>query len=177
MDAKYPLPNISHILNQLGKTKIFSCLDLKQGYLQIPLNEASMELPAFTGPEGHYEHNSMPLGLKMAPSCFQAIINNVLVSLVGQKAHVYLDDIIIMGTSFGDHVGNLTEVLNKVKAAKLMVKFEKCSFFRLSIDYLDHITPKGMRPQPQKLDALKTIPPPRTGHELQSFLGVTNYYC
>lgn len=151
----------------MGKSIIFSCLDLKQSYLQIPLDEASKELTAVTARAGHYEYNSMPFGLKTAPSFFHTIINNVLIGLVGHKTHVYLA-IIIMDGYFEGHLQNLTEVLDRLKAAKLTLKLEKCNFFHTSIDYLSHvIPPEGMRPQPQKLDAIKKIPPPRTVHELQ----------
>ena len=99
-DDRYPLPNIQNILHQLGNSKLFSCLDLRQGYLQVPLDEGSKELTAFSSPSGHWEFNSLPFGLKTAPSCFQSIINTVLTGLVGTIAHVYLDDIIILGNTF-----------------------------------------------------------------------------
>ena len=47
MNDSYPLPNIN---------KLFSCLDSKQGYHQIPLTIDSIALTAFVTPEGLYEH-------------------------------------------------------------------------------------------------------------------------
>ena len=38
---KYPLPNMNDIFDRLGGSLIFSTLDLKAGYHQIPLNESS----------------------------------------------------------------------------------------------------------------------------------------
>ena len=66
MNDSYPLPNINNILHNLGKRKLFSCLDLKQGYHQIPLTEDSKALTAFVAPERLYEHNVLPMGLKIA---------------------------------------------------------------------------------------------------------------
>ena len=66
MNDSYPLPNINNILHNLGKGKIFSCLDLKQGFHQIPLTEDSKALTAFVTPEGLYEHNVLLMGLKDA---------------------------------------------------------------------------------------------------------------
>ncbi|KAK3892473.1 hypothetical protein Pcinc_003705 [Petrolisthes cinctipes] len=67
-DDKYPLPNIKVILQQLGESKIFSCLDMYQGYHQVPLAEESMEKTAFTSPEGHWEFTALPFGIKTAPA-------------------------------------------------------------------------------------------------------------
>ena len=66
-DERFPLPNINTLLNQLGKRKIFTTLDLKQGYHQIPLDKSSCEKTAFSSPAGHWEFMALPLGLKMAP--------------------------------------------------------------------------------------------------------------
>ena len=95
---RYPLPSIPNILNQLGKSKLFSCLDMKQGYHQIPLDPESMEKTSFSSPEGHWMFTSLPFGLKDAPSSFQRVVNTVLAGLIGTKAHVYLDDIVVQGT-------------------------------------------------------------------------------
>ena len=177
IDVRYPLPNISTILNQLGSSTLFTCLDLKQGYLQIPLAEESRSMTAFTSPSGHWEFTSMPFGLKTAPACFQSIINSVLAGLIGTQAQVYLDDIIILGKNFEDHVNNLNQVLCRLQEAKLKIKMEKCEFFKEEIPYLGHIiSSRGMRPQPSKLEAIRSIPIPRTVYELQSLLGLTNYY-
>ena len=177
IDVRYPLPNISTILNQLGSSKLFTCLDLKQGYLQIPLAEDSRAMTAFTSPSGHWEFTSMPFGLKTAPACFQSIINSVLVGLIGTQAQVYLDDIIILGKTFSDHVWNLDKVLCRLREAHLKIKMEKCAFFKTEVPYLGHIiSSEGMRPQPSKLEAIKSIPVPRTVYDMQSLLGLTNYY-
>lgn len=176
-DDRYPLPNITNILNQLGQSNLFSCLDLKQGYLQIPLQEEAKEKTAFNSPGSHWEFNSLPFGLKTAPAIFQKIINTVLTGLIGTQAFVYLDDIIILGDTFANHVKNLERVLERLRDAKLTIKMEKCIFFKEQVDYLGHVISKeGIRPQPIKIAAIQNIPIPQTVHDLQSFLGLTNYY-
>ena len=122
-DDRFPLPNIQAILQQMGSSKIFSSLDLRAGYYQIPLDESSKEKTAFTSPEGHWEFNSLPFGVKSAPGAFQRVVNTVLTRLIGSSAHVYLDYIIT------DHFSNLEQVLSRLQKAKLKVKLEKCDFF------------------------------------------------
>ena len=173
----FPLPNINHILYNLGKGKLFSCLDMKQGYHQIPLAEESKALTAFIAPGGLWEHNVLPMGLKDSPAAFCRIINQVLVGLVGDKTFVYMDDIIVQGSDFEDHVINLEKVLLRLQEAQLTLKLSKCEFFKNSVKYLGHIiSSEGLKPQPEKVDAINEIALPKTVKELQSFLGMTNYY-
>ena len=80
MNDSYPLPNIHNIIHNLGKGNIFSCLDLKQGFHQIPLTEDSK---AFVTSVGLYEHNVLPMDLKDSQMSFCRIINQVLIDLTG----------------------------------------------------------------------------------------------
>lgn len=63
----YPLPNISGILKQLGKSKLFTTLDLASGLHQILTAPADRAETPFE----HYKFFRMPYGLKGAPSNFQ----------------------------------------------------------------------------------------------------------
>ncbi|KAK4318737.1 hypothetical protein Pmani_010278 [Petrolisthes manimaculis] len=176
-DDKYPLPNIKAILQQLGQSSIFSCLDMYQGYHQIPLDEESIEKTAFTSPEGHWEFTALPFGIKTAPACFQRIVNSILIGLIGNSAFVYLDDVIIHGRSFEEHVQNLEKVLDRLQDAKLTLKFEKCEFFTSQVNYLGHVvSSEGLKPQASKVEVIKNMEAPKTIKELQSFLGMINYY-
>lgn len=137
-----------------------------------------MELTAFSSSAGHWEFTSLSFGLKTVSAIFQHIVNTVLSGLIGSTAQVYLDDIIVLGNSFSNHVDNLTSVLERLQEAHLTVKkIEKCEFFKAEVNYLGHvITPDGLRPQSSKLEAIKNVPEPKTVNELQSFLGLSNYY-
>ena len=175
INDSFPLPNINNILQNLGQGKLFSCLDLKQGYHQIPLDEKSKPLTAFIAPNGLYEYNVMPMGLKDCPSAFCRIINQVLVGLKG--CNVYMDDIIIQGKTLEENILNLEKVLARLQEAKLTVKLSKCEFFQSSVKYLGHIvSAEGLKPQPEKIEAITNMPRPHTLKQLQSLLGVINYY-
>jgi RNase H-like domain found in reverse transcriptase len=59
----------------------------------------------------------------------------------------------------------------------LYVKKSKCDFFTDTIEYLGHIVgPDGICPNPKLVQALQDFPRPTTLKEIQSFLGLANYY-
>ena len=74
----YPIPQISEILDQLGKSKYFSTLELASGFHQIPMSTEDGPKTAFNVPQGHYEFTRMPMGLKNAPSTFKRLTNSAL---------------------------------------------------------------------------------------------------
>lgn len=177
IDDKHPLPNINLILQQLGESKVFTSLDLRQGYHQVPLAEESKHLTAFTTPYGLYEFTTVPFGLKTAPAAYQRIMNQVLIGLTGRIVHVYLDDLIVQGKDMDHHLKNLHAVLDRLQKAHLSLRLDKCSFFKEQVDYLGHIvSASGLKPQPSKVQAVQQLTPPKTVKELQGFLGLVNFY-
>ncbi|KMQ90282.1 enzymatic polyprotein endonuclease reverse [Lasius niger] len=124
----FPLPNITDILDQLGNAKCFTTLDLASGYHQIPMAEQDKKKTAFSIPHGHYEFNRMPFGLRNAPATFQRLMNSVLTEIQGLRCLVYLDDIVIYGSSLEDHNKRLTEVLRRLRKNNLKLQPDKCGF-------------------------------------------------
>ena len=59
--------------------------DLSSGFHQIPMTGESKKYTAFSTPEGHFEFNIMPLGLKNAPATFQRMMDGALRGLVYNK--------------------------------------------------------------------------------------------
>lgn len=92
---RYPLPNITDILDKLGKCHHFSTIDLASGFHQIEIEEESTPKTAFNTKHGHYEFVRMPFGLKNAPATFQRVMEIVLKGLINKICVVYLDDILI----------------------------------------------------------------------------------
>ena len=92
----YPLPRTEETLSALGGSKYFTTLDLQSGYWQVPLDEASKEITAFSIRKGHFEFNVLPFGLSNAALTFQCLMDYVLCSLHWSQCLVYLDDVIIL---------------------------------------------------------------------------------
>jgi len=102
-----PMPNVTEILDQLGKAKYFTCLYMASGYHQIPLHPKDREKTGFSTDQGHFEFQRMCFELKGAPATFQRMINRVLIGLNGIKAFIYLDDVIIIGNSLDDYINQI----------------------------------------------------------------------
>ncbi|XP_063911941.1 uncharacterized protein LOC135128792 [Zophobas morio] len=173
----YPLPNITDILDQLGRSRYFTVLDLASGFHQIPMNSLDAEKTAFSTPFGHYQYKRMPMGLSGAPACFQRLMDRVLIGLQGIKCFVYLDDIVIYAENLKEHEIKLKEVFNRLKEHNLKLQPDKCEFLKREVCYLGHlVTDKGIRPDPEKVKSVKNFPVPTNTKQVKAFLGLAGYY-
>lgn len=177
IDDRYPLPNISNILDKLGKANYFSTIDLAAGFHQIQIHPNDIPKTGFSVESGHYEFLRMPFGLKNAPSTFQRIMDNILGDLQGNNVLCYMDDIIVFSTSLQEHIIDLQKVFIKLRNANLKIQVDKTHFCQKQIGFLGHIiTPEGVKPNPSKIEAIKNINLPKTQKEIKSFLGLIGYY-
>lgn len=179
----YPLPRIDDFLDRLGGAKVFSSLDLKSGYWQVPMSSDSRRKTAFITPDGLYECKRLPFGLCNAPATFQRMMDQVLSGLKWTMCLVYLDDLVIYGSTFEEHYERLEAVLTALDQAGLSLNPEKCTFAVKEIACLGHqVTSEGIRPDPSKLAAILEFPSPATYPPhlrlttLRSFLGIVSYY-
>ena len=108
----FPIPLITDVLDRLQGKTIFSTLDLKSGYWQIPITKESMEITAFTTLDGHYEFTRLPFGIKNAPAEFSRIMQQVLGDLA--FVEIYLDDITIHSKNFTEHLEHLEVVFKRL---------------------------------------------------------------
>lgn len=177
IDDRYPLPNITEILDKLGKCMYFTTLDLASGFHQIEVEPKDIPKTAFTVDYGHYEYVRMPFGLKNAPSTFQRVMDNVLKELQGKTCLCYMDDIIIFSTSLQEHMQNLRKVFERLQQANLKIQLDKSEFLHREIAFLGHIiTTDGVKPNPDKIKAIQNFPIPKTEKQIKSFLGLLGYY-
>ncbi|GFY31200.1 retrovirus-related Pol polyprotein from transposon 17.6 [Trichonephila clavipes] len=175
----YPLPSIDDTLDTLAGNTWFSTLDLKSGYWQVELHPDDKEktATAFTTGQGLWQFKVMPFGLCNTPATFERLMKTVLGGLSYEACLVYLDDIIIVGRSFEEHLKNIRRVLQKLKEANLKLSPSKCHLFRREVTYLGHIiSAEGVRTDPEKILAVKDWNCLTDVHQLRCFLGLCTYY-
>lgn len=177
IDDRYPVPNITEILDKLGKCQYFSTIDLASGFHQIEVAPEDIEKTAFSVDGGHYEFVRMPFGIKGGPASFQRYMDNILREHIGKTCLVYMDDIIIYSTSLQEHLNNLKKILDTLRFYNLKVKLDKCEFLQKEVAFLGHlVTSEGVKPNPQKIEVINNWPIPKNEKELKGFLGVIGYY-
>lgn len=173
----YPIPDIQETLAQLGSARYFSVVDLAAGFWQIEMDPRDKNKTAFNTPSGHYEWNRMPMGLVNSPAVWQRTADVILEGLIGQSCHVYMDDIVIYSRDFDSHLRDIERVLKRLRAAGLKLKPSKCQFLRSQVKYLGHIvSADGVRPDPEKEEAIRNFPRPTKVREIREFLGLVGYY-
>ena len=173
----YPLPNITEILDHLGKGQYFSVFGLVSGFHQVETHPEDRNKTAFSTPKGHFEYMRMPMGIKNAPATFQRLMDNVITGMHGTEAFIYLDDIILHSESLEDHDIKVRRLFSRLRWANLKLQPDKCDFLRTEVAYLGHIIGReGVRPNPDKITAIKNFPIPKTVKAIRQFLGLSGYY-
>ena len=171
----YPLPLIDELFAAMSGGKYFSKLDLKNAYLQLPLDSASKQYLTINTPRGLFQYNRLPFGVASAPAIFQRHMEVLLQGLDGVS--VYLDDILVAGRTLHEHELRLGAVLRRLQDAGMRLNKQKCFFLRSSIEYLGHVIDEaGIHPTEEKVTAIKDAPAPTNVTQLRSFLGLINYY-
>ena len=102
----YPIPPIHSLLDNFYSNCIFSEIDLKSTYHNVPIRPEDQHKTAFITKSGCYEFNYMPFGLKSAPATFTHFVREVLYSTTPElKNHseVYLDNILIHTKDLKSH--------------------------------------------------------------------------
>jgi len=178
LSDKFPLPRIDDILDQLGRAKTFSCLDLISGFHQIELEKNSRDITSFSSPNGSYRFKRLPYGLKIAPNSFQRMMTLAFSGLGPDKAFVYMDDLIVIGCSDNHMLSNLKLIFEICRKTNLKLHPDKCTFFNSEVNFLGHkCTDKGILPDEAKFDKIKNYPRPTNAEEARRFVAFMNYYC
>ncbi|KAG1392547.1 hypothetical protein G6F60_012004 [Rhizopus arrhizus] len=173
----YPLPRIDDLLDTLGKARIFSALDMRAGFHQVPVEENSKELTAFTTKYGVYHYNTLPMGLVNSPATFQRLIDLCFRPLINKCLVAYIDDLNVYSNNTHEHLIHLEQVFNCIKIANLKLNPEKCFFFKDHLKFLGYIvTKEGIQTDPSKIEKIQSYPVPKTLTQIRGFLGLASYY-
>ena len=173
----YPLPRVDDTLETLAGSQLFSTLDLISGYWQVEVKPEDREKIAFVTSEGLYEFNVLPFGLCNGPATFQRLMNILLAGIQWHNCLVYINDIIVLGRTFDEHLKNLAQVFQRLRDANLRLQVWKCQFCRDTVKFLGHvISPAGITTDPEKIAKVLNWPTPVNKQEIQQFMGLVNYY-
>jgi len=175
--ADFPLPKIREIYDALSGNKVFSVVDAKYMFWQIPLAKESRHITAFSEGRKTYQWKVVPLGLKNAPSACMQALTMVLDEQLWDHALVYIDDVIIYSKTLEEHHVHLKEVLDRLRAFNVRISISKSHFYQSELKYLGAIiTPEGIRPNPALVDTILKMDIPRNARETRRFHQTANFY-
>lgn len=171
----YPLPTTEQLFANLAGCKVFSRLDLDQAYQQLTVDDETADLLTVNTHRGLFRVTRLPFGVATAVAIFQRYMEELLAGL--PMVHVYLDDIIVGGRTEEEHHRNLRAVLNRIQEDGVRLSKDKCAFGVSEVVFLGYrIDSQGIYPTEEKVKALKEAPAPKDKQQLQSFLGLLNFY-
>ena len=175
----FPIPHMSDVFDTLAQSKaeVFSTLDLRSGFWQVPLDKATKHKSAFITHQGIFEFNRLSFGMVNAPMTFQSLMTKVLKNLNFKIALVYIDDLLIFSKDFDQHLHHLNLVFDNLRSANLTLHPAKCKFATKQVKYLGHIVSKdGLRVNPENTDKIRNCKSPTNVKQVRSALGMMGYY-
>jgi hypothetical protein len=104
-------------------------------------------------------------------------MESVLGELCWKVAVVYIDDVLIFGTTYEEAKDRLREVLQRLRDARIKLRASKCQLFQRSVEFLGFvISNEGIKTCKHIVDAVTEYPVPTNVKQVQRFLGMCNYY-
>ena len=185
----HPLPYIEEEIAKRAKGKLFTVLDSRHGFHQMPLPKEDRHLTAMCTPCGTVQWTVMPMGLKNVPSMFQKMMETVFFQKhkalgLQEFCSLYIDDLLIatpLGKNFDGclklHEQQVRKVLEVLRQEKLVCGFKKGKMFLQSVEFCGSVLEdETRRPAPGKMAALQRWERPKTITQLRAFLGCCNFY-
>ena len=173
----FPLPFIDQMLDRLVGNEYFCFLDGYLGYNQITIAPEDQEKTTFTCPYGTFAFRRMPFRLCNAPRTFQRCMMTIFSDMVEKSIEVFMDDFLVIGSTFDYCLHNMTLVLKRCMETNLVLNWEKCHFMVREGIVLGHCkSGRGIEVDRAKIEIIDKLPPPTSVKGVRSFLGHIGFY-
>lgn len=170
----HPLPKVEYTLAKISGAKIFSKIDATKSFYQVKLNESSKDLTTFICPLGRFRFTRLPFGINASTELFVSKFSKILDGIEGVIYHV--DDVLIHAQTQNEHDRILRLVLSRMQEEGITINKEKSVFGVGEVTYLGHVlSDKGIRVDPERVQAIRDFPIPTSKEEIQSFVGVVQF--
>lgn len=170
----YQMPTFDELSVKVRNPKIWSRLDCKNSFWQVPVHTDSQEILTFSSPFGRYCYQRLPFGIASAPEVFTRVLQDILSGI--DNILVYVDDIVVVANDMATHNATLRQVCKRLTEAGVSLNKEKCKIATDRIEFLGHMwSSDGISSDPDKLVAIKDMSLPSEKDTLRSFLGLAGY--
>jgi hypothetical protein len=176
LDA-FPLPRIDELVNQIAQYRVFSTIDLRSAYHQVPLKDEDKPYTAFEARGCLYQFTRLPFGVTNGVACFQREMVKFVQEEDLKATFPYLDNITICGKNQEDHDVNLKCFLEAAERKNITYNNEKSVFSTRRLPILGYEVEEGeIRPDPERLRPLRELPIPHDSKSMNRCLGLFSYY-
>ena len=173
----YPLPRIDETVNKIAQYRVFSTIDLRSAYHQLPIKHADKPYTAFESSGSLYQFTRVPFGVTNGVACFQRIMDTFIEEENLEATFAYLDNVTICGMTTADHDVNLKHFLEAAERKNIAYNESKCVFSTSKLSILGYLVENGeIRPDPERLRPLRELPVPNDMKSLRRTLGLFAYY-
>jgi len=177
LDA-FPLPRIDDIVNRVASYQVFSTIDLKSAYHQVPIREEDQQFTAFEACGKLFHFKRIPFGVTNGVPAFQRKMKKIIDDEKLEGTEVYLDDITIGGNTQQEHDNNLKRFMTAASKYNLTINMAKSKFSLQTIHLLGYIiSNKTIQPDPDRLKPLRDLPIPKDTPSLRRALGMFSHYA
>lgn len=176
LDA-YPMPNITKMIDDIARYNVFTTLDLKSAYHQIPISHADRKYTAFEVNGKLYQFTRIPFGVTNGVSAFQRCIDDIVEREKLTDTFVYVDNVTICGKDQQEHDYNLQRFYNVAKKCNITLNQSKSIISTTSITLLGYtIQNNQITPDYLRLKPLLEMPPPLNLQSQKRIIGMFSYY-
>jgi hypothetical protein len=174
----FPMPTVEHAYANFTNAKIFSVLDLNSAYYQIPLSAKIRKATAFCTPFGLFEFQKLPMEISVGCQVLSRVIDTLLGGIKHKFVYNFMDDLVVYSGSFAEHLEHFREIFARLAKAGFALNREKLHLAQQEISFLAHsVSSEGIKVLPERVEAIKSFPPPKNLKEVRRFLGMAGFYA
>lgn len=170
---------MNDFIHSLSEDKVFTMLDARCGYWQVPISDKYQGKTTFTSHIGTYRYKRMPFGFRNGPSIIQRALYIVLSDERLRMCLVNTDTILIFSQNSEEHIDHIEHLLALLEETGIYLKLQKWFFFKDDVEYLGHHIRSGILSVYKNSKATQAVRDalfPQTPTQLRSFLRAANVY-
>lgn len=176
LDA-YPLPRIDEMVQNIAGYEVYSTLDLKSAYHQIPIAEHEKQYTAFEACGTLFQFRRIPFGVTNGVACFQRTIDEIIKTEGLTDTFAYIDNVTVCGKTKEHHDQNLERFMRAATKYGITFNDSKSVIATREIQLLGYQLSKGLiKPDPERMAPLRQLPPPADPKAQQRAVGMFAYY-
>ena len=136
------------------------------------MHEDDQEKTSFMTSQGLFCYKVMPFDLKNVGATYQRLMNKMFAQQIRRNVQVYVDDMLVKSQREENHLEDLKETFNTLRSYIMKLNPGKCAFGVTTGKFLGFmVSQRGIEANPNKIQAIMEMAPPRNVKEVQSLNG------